>query len=255
MKREVSVSMNGNALKDVHAKILAVRVQENPTADETVFDTVARLPGRKLAFKKRASMTVSVFCKVRELYDLTTRMDVINAVNVWAISGKELSVSYRPDQILRVALVQPATPGNIREYNGEIELVFEADGSPYWESENASRKQSAGSVISSTMTIEGSAPTPVDAAIYFIKAPTSFKIAVADTFIHLSGLSLPVGAYVTIEHDDIGVAKIMYGDTSLFEFLTDDSFDMLITSGGNAAVSFETDGDAEVTFTALGRFF
>jgi hypothetical protein len=254
LKREVDVFLNSVALRDVDPKIIAIYAEDSAPEDELTESSVARLPGRNIAFKKRPSLNVTISFKVRELYNLNTRMDVINAVNRWAAKGGSLALSYRPGQTLNVALIQPATPGNIRDYNAEFKLVFTSDGCPYFTDASAPNRQIAGSSVSTTFVLTGTAPSPVDAAIYFIKAATYLNITVGHTSIRLSGLSLPAGAYVTITHDDTGVADIMYGSVSLFPFLTDDSGDCLLTEGSVTDLSFDTDGDVEITFKSFGRY-
>ncbi len=254
MKREVDVFLNSVALRDVHDKIIATYADDSAPEDELTTASAARLPGKNVVFKKRTNLNVTISFKVRELYNLNTRMDVINAVNRWAAKGGSLALSYRPGQTLNVVLIQPATPGNIRDYNTELKLVFTSDGSPYFQDTNSNTRQLVGSSMSTQFATTGTAPSPVDAAIYFIKAATYLNIVVGSTSIRLSGLSLPERAYVTITHDDMGIASIMYGNVSLFPFLTDDSGDNLFTEGSITDLSFDTDGDVEITFTSGGRY-
>lgn len=253
MKRLVDVTLNGAALSSVHAKILGIRVLEQPTQDEVAYENRGMLPGQRVISKKRTGLNITVVVKVRELYDLNTRMDVINAVNTWAAPGGEMKISYRRDMSLNVALIQSASPGDIRDYNTEIELVFTANGWPFWKGAGV-RYQLAGASSATTMQIQGSAPALVDAAVYVIRPITKIALTVGETNVRLTGMDIPAGGYFTLTHNEDGVISVMFGDTSLYQYLSADSGDCLASSGGSARASYTTDGDAEVTFSTSGRW-
>lgn len=254
MKRQVDVFLNGVSLSAVSNKIIAVRVVESPAQDEATFETLSHMPGQTLIHKKRTALNLSIFMKIRELYDLSTRAGVINAINAWAAQGGELTVSYRPDTTIQVVLIQPASTNDIRSYANEIELKFVSDGSSYWKNMYSNASQLIGSAISSRFTVDGNAPTFVDAAIYFVQGGSYFEIVVDKSRMRVENVGFAGGSYVTIRHSDNGVAEILKNGESVFFALTDDSSDVLVSPGGVTPVAITTDGDVEVTFTALGRW-
>jgi hypothetical protein len=254
MKRLIDVFLNDIALTSVHDKIIAVRVHEQPQADELSFETAGILPGQRVLSKKRTGLNLTVFLKVRELYDMNVRMDVINAVNAWAAKGGTLKVSYRGNQTLNVVLYQPASPGDIRDYNTELELVFAADGWPYWKAEMAREHLLSRTNESKLIEIEGNAPALVDAVVYVNTTLNSISIVVGESMIEIVNLNLPAGARIKIEHDQNGIMNLTHNGKSIYAMLSDTSGDCLITSGGSEYVSIATSSSVDVQLTVHGRY-
>lgn len=253
-KRLIDVFLNGIALSSVHDRIIAIRVFEQPQEDEITYEQIGNMPGKRIVSKKRRELNITVKLKVRELYDMAERMNVINAVNTWAVNGGTMRVSYRGQKTLNVQLTKPAAPGDIRDYNTEIELVFTSDGWPYWLDEHSSNHQSAGASGSALLEIAGSAPALIDTAVYVIQPITYLNIQIANSRVKLTNLDIPSAGYITITHDNYGIMSVMYAGNSLYGHLSDDSDDRLITTGGFADASFETDGDVEIYYTMRGRW-
>lgn len=182
------------------------------------------------------------------------RMDVISSVNQWAAKGGELALSYRPDQTLPVALMRPASANDIKAYAEEIEIAFESTDSPYWEDISILRHQMTGASGASQLAVPGNAPSCVNAAVYVLEFTSEITLTAGKTSIRLQNLSLPPGAYVTFTHDKSGLLSILYGETSLYPYLADESGDALMSEGGVTDISFETDGDIEITFSSQGRW-
>lgn len=254
MARKENAALNGILLSEVDPRIIGIRIEEQAKADDASFESKGRLPGQKLAFKKRSSLTINIFFKIREISDLSERMQVIGKVNQWAVKGGELSVSYRGSQKLSVFLSQAASPGDIRNYAEEISLLFESDNWPYWSGLGSSYYLLTGTSGSTRIQIPGDAPTLVDISLYAIQNISHIRLTVDNKTIAISNADIPAAGYVQFKHDDQGVLHIKKGDVSLYPLLDMDSADCLLTEGGSASVSFETDGEAEIRISAIGRW-
>lgn len=254
MKRKIDAFLNGVSIYSAHEKIIGARIVEANAPYETEYESAAMLPGQRLIYKKRTGLNVSLFVKVRELYDMPARMDAINAINSWAAKGGTLKLSYRRSQTLNVKLIQPASVSDIREYTTEFELIFTADGWPYWQDSAESHSLHTASSGSAVMQIAGNAPTTVDVSLTAIDPITEITVTVDDASVKLSGLSISEGTLVRIFHLPSGIMTITADGTSIYSMLSADSGDCLMTNGGNANISFTLDGAAGVSFYAKGRW-
>ena len=252
MKRKTDAILNDVNLISVNNKIIAVRVLENAVQDELVTESNHALPGQAITGQKRPQLTVSVFAKIKELYDMQSRMAVIDQINTWAAKGGMLKLSYKPGKQLPVKLVKPASAGDIRQYNNEIELLFASNGFAYWQDVSPAAyalSEGAGSVA-----VPGNAPTTVDATVICRSSITTLTLALADSEIVLNGIGASSGDVISITHDAYGRMSIKNGGESLYPYLSEASDDCLIVPHGVQSYAVASSGTVEVLLYIKGRW-
>lgn len=252
MKRTISVTLNDVPVTQMSDKIIAVRVEEQPLQSELITETNGILSGKSIVRTKRADLTLSVFVKIRELYDMTARMEAINALNSWAAGGGALKVSYRPGMLLNVVLLKPAAPGNIRSYNDEIELAFASDGLPYWTDTSQtvySITQGAGTVF-----VPGNAETAIDANIICDTAVNDLTLQIDGKALILTDIGASSGDVIVITHNNYGRMSVKNGSVSLINKLSPSSYDCLIVHAQTRDYTFYASGSARLVLMIKGRW-
>lgn len=252
MKRTIAVTLNDVPVTQMSDKIIAVRVEEHPVQSELILETNGALSGRNILQTKRAEFGLSVFVKIRELYDMQTRMAAINALNSWAAGGGELKVSYRQGVLLNVVLSKPAAPGDIRNYNDEIELVFSSNGLPYWT--DISQTVYSASEGEGTLSVPGNAETAIDANIICETAINDLTLEVDSKALILTDVGASSGDVIAISHDNFGRMSVKNGSVSLMDKLSASSYDCLIVPAKTRAYVFSASGSAQIVFLIKGRW-
>ena len=252
MKRQVDVILNGASILTASNKIIAVRAVENPIQNEVISETNGVLPGRNIIAQRRADLNISVFAKIRELYDLPARMEVVNRLNTWAAADGILKISHRPGMQLPVKLIQPAAPGDIRDYNTEIELLFAANGLPFWQDETQTVETL--STGSGSIAIPGNAPTAVDFTIICDSSVPNLTLTIAGKTLPFSGIGAQSGDTITITHDDFGRMTAKRESVSILNKLTALSHDCMIVPHGLQQYSFTSSGSITILAYIRGRW-
>lgn len=252
MKRKMDVTLNGVSISTVSNKIIAVRAPENPVQNEVIAETNGVLPGRNIIAQRRAVLNISVYAKIRELYDMPARMEVVNRLNTWAAAGGILKISDRPGMQLPVKLIKPAAPGDIRDYNTEIELTFAANGLPFWQDSSQTAKSL--STGSGSVAIPGNAPAAVDFTIICNSSVSTLTLTIAGQTLSFSGIGAQSGDTITITHDDFGRMTAKRGSVSILNKLTALSHDCMVVPHGVQQYSFASSGSITILTYIRGRW-
>lgn len=252
MKRQVDVILNGASILTASNKIIAVRAPENPIQNEVISETNGVLSGRNIIDQRRADLNISVFVKIRELYDMPARMEVVNRLNTWAAAGGILKISYRPGMQLPVKLIKPAAPGDILDYNTEIELLFAANGLPFWQ--DATQTVENLSTGSGSIAIPGNAPTTVDFTIICNSSVSDLTLTIAGKTLSFSDIGAQSGDAITITHDDFGRMTAKCESVSILNKLTALSHDCMIAPYGMQQYSFTSSGSITILAYIRGRW-
>lgn len=253
------VSINGIPLSEVHPKIIAINAYEVVPEYDTEYESAAHMSGRRILFQKRDHLNIVVTFKIRELYDLKERMDIISAVNAWANQYPEnphaLEISTRPGQVLTVRLLKPAAAKNIKDYNEEIELTFTSDMMAYFQNMEEISTEFTGSDIEDTIQVPGNVPAPVDVYIRFTTPASVVNITVGETKMTFNLDEAEGLGDLDIFFDIMtGTTNVFASGYQGFGSLSDDSDDVLMSSGPQTPIRFQTDGEAVIQFYSWGAW-
>lgn len=251
------VSINGIPLSEVHPKIIAINAYEVVPEYETEYETAAHMSGGRILFQKRDHLNIVVTFKIRELYDLKERMDIISAVNAWANQNfgilHTLALSTRPGQVLPVRLLKPAAAKNIKDYNEEIELTFTTDTIAYFTDTEMTITEFTGSDIKDTIQVPGNVPGTVDVYIRFTKPARDVNVTVGETKMTFNFEEGEGPADLDIAFNVFtGATEFLAERRQAFGSLSDDSDDVLMSSGPQTPIRFQTDGEAVIQFSSWG---
>lgn len=255
MARHVDAWMDGVRLADLGA-ILIQDVNE-PTADQEI--TYGNRPGRAgrdVLVNKRRLLRVSIEIAIRELFDLSKRTAILQAVAGWA-SGSILELSNHPGQRLHVQQKAAPSLGKVRDYTTVMSIEFEASVIPFWEEVIPATMSLTGTSQSGTMLIPGTADqVPVEFTFTPSGTLTSLTVTVAcggvTQQIQLTGLS--VSGAVVFGRDAEDRLTIKTGTTSLMRYRTQASDDDLLIPCGSATVSFAANVSGTGVFSSRGRW-
>lgn len=255
------VSINGIPLSEVHPKIIAINAYEVVPEYDTEYESAAHMSGRRILFQKRDHLNIVVTFKIRELYDLKERMDIIAAVNAWATQFNEgsvaqgLQLSTRPGQILLVNLLKPAAAKNIKDYNEEIELTFTSNMMAYFINNEAITTEFSGSDIKGTIQVPGNVPSPVDVYIRFTKPARVVIVTVGETKMTFNNEEGERMDDLEVNFNFItGITEFYAEGWHAFSSLSDDSDDVLMASEAQTPIRFQTDGEAVIRFYSWGAW-
>ena len=125
-------AINGVPLSGVSDKIYISNISESaPKIGITTIDN-AKYGGKRMTERTRDSLTVTVTLSVRER-NSAERAAIIDAIMAWIADG-ELTVNYRPDQMLAVEWTDLPAVGSALEWAGNMTIDFTAYTCPYWQS-------------------------------------------------------------------------------------------------------------------------
>ena len=258
--RRQDVWIGGRSLRDLDARIVSVSIEETDNQIEETFSQTPGRAGQRLLERKRIGKVISVDFALREIYDLASRSEIIDAVNGWAAGAGYIEISTRPGKRILAPCRQFATPGTIRDYTTKIRLEFQADLSPFWEDTKPARLTLSGSTASGQLLMRGTYHGLVEASVSTSSGSiTSLTVSVTGADGHvssiaLSSISVASGTAIVIGHDANGIFSINAGSTSLLSKRTAASSDELTASPGKATVSITANVAVSAEITGRGRW-
>lgn len=213
---------------------------------EIDLQTYARARGNGLLVGQRTrqslSVTVSFYLPI---YDTEQRKRAMQDVVTWAKAGGSLSTSDRPDQRLRVQMVEPPVLSSAMRWLQECSITFTAYAFPFWENVTPETVTvaSGGSV---SHYIPGNADfAPVDAVIQ--ATGSTVTITAGNTFITFEGVS---AGTISLSHGEDSILRVESGGVSILSKRTPESFDDLLAVPGENNAFTVTGGSA--TFSIRG---
>lgn len=251
--RRQNAWIDGESLRGLDGRIIVRRILEDAPQVEMTYGDIPGGHGQRYLGRRRINRRVSIVIAIRELYDLSARARVVDAVNAWAKDGV-LTVSYRPNQRLLVRRAGPAATGDVRDYNADIQIDFDAPASPFWEDAFPARLSLSGESGSGSVVVTGTAPGLAAVTVTPEAALTALTVTAGATAMAFEGLAIPAGQPVTIDHDDHGYLRIASGGASLLSKRTAASADELLGGPGPCACAFTADAACQVDFAIRGRY-
>lgn len=244
MNSRFEVWLDGQPLSAATPEIVITDIRE--TAPEISMETYAKTRGNGLLVGQRMRQNLSVVVSFYlPVYGTRERKRAIQDVVTWAKSGTCLSTSDRPDQQLRVLMVEPPVLSSGMRWLQECSITFTAYVFPFWENIEAETVSvaSGGSV---SHFVPGNADcAPVDVCAQATGG--TLIVAVGETSITLD--NVPSGT-VTISHGTDNILRIEAGGVSVLSKRTPESTDDLLATPG-ANNRFAVKGGS-ATFTVRG---
>ena len=253
MARHIEAWIDGVQLSSLGG-IIIQGVNEPAPDMEISYVTRPGRNGQDILTRKRKALRVTINIALREIFDLSKRAQMLQAVAGWA-SGSILELSNHPGQRLHVVCKSSPALGSVRDYTTEIPLEFEANQIPFWEDIMPVSVSGSGASGSATLQIPGTADeVPVE--ITFTPGSTLAALTVTVACggktrqIALTGMS--VSGAIVFGRDAKDRLTIMNGSTSLLRYRSAASADDLLIPAGRATVSWI--GSGAITFSARGRW-
>lgn len=257
MSRHITAVMDGTQL-DTLGPILIQQVNEPPAEMEITYGTRPGRSGRDVLTRRRRSLRVTIDAAIKELYDLSKRKDVLQAIAGWA-DGSVLELSNHPGQQLHVICRNYPALMNVREYTQEISIELEANENPFWEEKIPATAAGSGASGSTQLYIPGTAgEIPVNASFTPSGTLTTLTVTAAcggvTRSITLSGMSLASGTAVQLTHAAWDRLEIVRGSTGLLQYRSPASSDDLLIPSGKATLSWSANVSGSMQFSARGRW-
>ena len=187
-------------------------------------------------------------------YSTQNRQTVIGAIIAWASKPGWLKTSDRANQKIYVKCSKyPAVTSALR-WTDVLSLEFVAYDYPFWVDE-IPNKETITSGNECDVFVPGAYPTDVEAVITPSATITSLHIECGDTFLELSGISVPANQTITISYtDDHHILSIESNEVSLLNKRTPESSDDLVLNPGTNTVSFTANASATCTLIIKGVY-
>lgn len=257
MSRHINAVLDGVQLSEI-GPILIQQVNEPPAEMEITYGARPGRSGQDVLTRRRRSLKVTIEATIKELYDLSTRNNILQAIAEWA-NGSILELSNHPGQRLNVVCRNYPALGNVREYTQTISIELEADENPYWEETVPAIVSGSGSSGTAQLYIPGTAPEiPVEATFTPSGALTSLTVTATcggiTRSIALSGMSVASGTAVNLKYAAWDRLEILAGSTSLLQYRSASSADDLLIPAGTATLTWSANVSGTMQFSARGRW-
>lgn len=253
MSRRLDVWLNGTSLRSIGSKVLLQQVTEQQAQQQQTLLAIPGQDGQRLGSRSRQALTVTLDIAFRELYDLPTRANLVDAVNAWAQDGI-LEVSHRPGQRLRVICTKRAALGTVRDYTATTQIELTAYRVPFWEDTvPATLTMATGTSGNGTLAVGGSTAAPAEVTVTAQAALNTITLNVGSTTMTFTGLSIAKGGVLTVAQDERGILTVKNGTASKLGCLTPTSNDLLMASPGANSVSYTASAACAVSVSARAR--
>ena len=231
------------AILDVEHSAPDFQIDENRTANADGYDY-----GEEY-FKKT---TVTVRFELH-IYDIERRNEICQKINTWARAGGVLTVNDRKgQQLMNVRCAKFASVDSVRDWTKPLTIVFETTGCPFWQSEEESALDLAGTTPKGTLKLDGNTGKALVSVTATAQAAvTKFKISVGDTVIELKDLSVATGQTIVIDYVRNRYLMIRANGKSVL--MQPNSSDVLsATCGASSGVQINANGRVNATVKARG---
>lgn len=261
MRTRVSVALNGEELHSIDPAIILHGAQEDAPRWNIATAPHGDHSGMFVTGFEKQYREITVKFAICERRDLDRRMQILMAVNQWAANGGNLSLSYRPGQILRVVCRQLPAIGNITAWTDDYQIVFAAYSIPFWESTartaaTVAAGTSGNAILKLTSTAESK--LCVEAVNASGGTLTGLTVTGNGGHIELSGANIASGETVRIFYDqnDIQVIRAESGGTarSLLAYRTPESADYIPLGYGQNVIFVSSAAAASWTLYTYGRW-
>ena len=252
--KRLNAWINDAALRDVSSKLYIVDIHERPADTTMEWGSVPGVSGQRLLHRTRQSVRIQIEFDIRELFNLAERAAIVTAVNAWARDGM-LKVSYRPEHQMAVVLDEPASMEDVRDVTSTFTLSFRAGPDPYWRDETPRVYSYSGVSVSwEDISVPGQAKVSPEITITPTATMNALAVALSGQVMEFSGLSVPAGTPLTIDHDERGLLRIRANGISKLSCRTAQSVDDFLLMPGPQGFAYTADGSCAVQLAIRGRY-
>lgn len=243
--------LNGNALSAVSSDILILDISYANPALRYESYAVAKRHGARLYRKYFEKATVTITFQIRK-YGITDRQAVCADIVKWAKNGGVLTTNDRPGQQLRCVCEQYPTINSVKQWTGDLQIVFAAYALPFWQSITKQSVTLTGASGSGELYLPGNVDEAfLEAKITAGGALTSVALTANGKTMTLSGLSVASGGIIEIKYNEEMIQSITNGATSLLNKRTG-ADDLVLKCGENNTVGFTANVSCTVELSARG---
>lgn len=255
-------ALNGTQLDQVDDRILVTGIREMAPKMTVNAQSLGGREGQRITEIHRDYLEIQIGFKIRlRRRQMDERDEVIDAVMGWARSGGWLTIGQKPGKRLRVKLVGLPQIGDPWKYGDEYTLTFRASRSPYWEDDGVSNI-SFGSGQSGIISATGTAGGICEAEWLNSSGSTvnGITVTVGSSKMVFTGLGLPAGATLVIDHDDEGLLRIRKRtsggsySSALACRATGSDDELMVEPGTDARCSYTPAYSGKCTISCRGRW-
>ena len=242
---------DGVALSSIDGAIMILDIQYPPVSISYRTGRVANRQGVRTYGEYVGETSVTIVFEIHE-YDTVKRQAICRRVARWAMYGKYMTTSDRPEERLRCVCDDPPSIQSVKKWTDQIKMTFTAQVLPFWEEVNETRLTITGASGSQSLYIPGNVRgTLVTVSIKANAACENITIASGSTMMMLKGLGLEANDVVLIDYDDNMILRILKNGTTSILSKRSGSDDLLVDSG--KFNTFVVSASASVTATFYVR--
>lgn len=256
MKSRFEVWLDGVALSTIDEAIYIRDIKyEKPTFQDSVHSYGSR-NGGTLVRRYIGAASVMVSMEIHA-YATAERQRICGAVAAWAMGGKILRTSDKPDKEMSVICDSIPIVESALHWTESIAVKFIAHEFPYWVDRYATMTSLTGTEETGSLFGLGYADKPFVSAIIKVDSGTLTEITLTagDTAITLNGLNLAQDSILRIDYDERHILYIKSENTSYIANRTPESNDDLrLNVGVTNQVGFTADTTVTVAFSTKGLY-
>lgn len=248
-----NAAVNGQWLSEIDENVYVIDIRDHPKEQmESTARTMAS--GSRFIRQTRKSLSVVISFYITER-DPKRRMEILQYVQEWAMSGGRLEVDYRAGQFLNVVCETPPVITSANDWKELLTVTFTALEFPYWIDQSRAEITTTGKSSMRPYGLYNRAPCDVVVTNKGSTPVTDLTVEAGETSISFSDISIPAGGKLELTHSEKGVLAARIGDQSVLSKRTDTSSDDLLVAGGREnAISVWANQPVSAVFKAWGVY-
>lgn len=252
MRTRYECALNGDTLGAIAPEVMITDISEADPRVDIQTQTRPHRAGMRLVGMLRQKLSVVISFVIWER-DVDRRKEICQRIQYWARQGGYLSINDRDRQRLHVVCEALPTLASALGWTNIQKITFSAYDFPFWEDELTEKKEIQGA---GTFFVPGTAAEAFVSVKVTNKGglASGVKVAVADTFMTFSGISLPQNGVLDIGYDENRTLYAKIGNVSVLANRTPESDDDLIAKCGERNAVSVDGGNLSALFSARGVY-
>lgn len=247
------VALNGQHMNEIDENLLILDVNYLEPTVERNETTIGYGDGTLVDDERVRSASVTISFELH-IYSTPERQSTLQKVNSWARTGGYLEINDREGQQLYCVCTKYPSIDSVKKWTNPLSITFTAFKVPYWEESSVTSATLSGRNASGNFELSGNGGDAlVSCSIRAGGTLTSLKITVGNTYIELSGISVPNGGYVNISYDtDKNIVITTNGVSGLGKRTGPSSDSLMAPSGSSTRIAVLANVTVTATFSARG---
>ena len=251
MPRKIEAYVDDVALSDVGPFVVQSVTEPAPDMEITYINRPVG-PGQIVQMQRRKSLRVTLGITIHELWDLQARQTYKNALAKWA-NGSILRLSNHDGHQLHVILKAAPGLGDDRDFNSVLNLEYEANAIPYWETIQPLENNGSGTSGTVNLLCDANVDRlPITATFTPSGTCTSLTVSTPTQTIALSGFS--TSDVIEFGRDDADRLTITTGGSSILRYRSAASDDDLYIGRDLSGVSWDSNVTGRFDVSVRGRW-